>query len=80
MVVVPVVDGGAVAVFVGRGPESREQAAAGLAWGVGAGAGEGLVELRGDICSKWERQESRVYVRQRRCGLAKCSRSRVKYL
>ncbi len=49
MVVVPVVDGGAVAVFRGRGPESREQAASGLAWGVGAGAGEGLVELRGDI-------------------------------
>ena len=47
MVVVPVVDGGAVAVLGGRGPESREQEASGLAWGVGAGAGEGLVELRG---------------------------------
>ena len=77
---VPVVDGGAVAVFGGRGPESREQEAAGLAWGVGAGAGEGLVELRGDICSKWQRQEHAYYVRQRRCGLAKCSRSRVRYL
>ena len=53
---VPVVDGGAVAVFGGRGPESREQEASGLAWGVGAGAGGGLVELRARILSKWERQ------------------------
>ena len=63
MVVVPVVDGGAVAVFGGRGPESQEQAASGLAWGVGAGAGVGLVERRGGICLLWERQEWRLYFR-----------------
>ena len=39
------VDGGAVAVFWGRGPESREQEASGLAWGVGAGASEGKSKL-----------------------------------